>query len=191
MPLIKLYFTPALLLLVLTCPQVSQSVPVTETCVLNVQTLLHNITDILTQNKLFSGINCSKQSVELNMETNTPSVCSPKESTCSGIIKSEFDQESCLTSIGEDLNYYYKFLAAQPDPERLLAQTDLFRLRDIMENCFTMSLPTDLASKEAAAERPSTYDERLTLCKVLKGFQIRTITINRAIAYMNSGEHTS
>ncbi|XP_068594280.1 zona pellucida sperm-binding protein 3-like [Cebidichthys violaceus] len=58
-----------------------------------------------------------------------------------------------------------------------------------MENCFTWSLPTDLASKEAAAERQSTYDERLSLCKVLKGFQVRSITINRALAYMNSGSN--
>ncbi|XP_075954377.1 interleukin-12 subunit alpha-like [Anarhichas minor] len=196
MPLVKLYFTPVLLLLMLTCPQVSQSVPVmrkgplTESCVVYAQMLLQNITDTLTQNKLFTGIDCINQSVELNLETNTPSVCAPKESTCSGTVKSEFDQESCLTNIGEDLHHYYKFLAAQPDPDSLLGPTVLFRLREIMENCFTWSLPTDLASMEAAAERESTYEERLSLCKVLKGFRVRSITINRAISYMNSGDHT-
>ncbi|XP_037644417.1 interleukin-12 subunit alpha-like [Sebastes umbrosus] len=196
MPLIKLYFTPALLLLVLSCPQISQSVPVmskgpvTDSCVFYAQTLLQNITDTLMQNDLFSGIDCTEQSMELNTETNTPSVCAPKESTCSGIVKSEFDQESCLTNIREDLRHHYKLLAAQPDPNSLLAPTVLFSLRELMENCFTWSLPTDLPTKEAAADRPSTYDERLSLCKVLKGFQVRSITINRVMAYMNSGEHT-
>lgn len=41
-----------------------------------------------------------------------------------------------------------------------------------------------------AANRQSTYAERLRMCKVLRGFHVRTITINRAISYMNSGEHT-
>ncbi|XP_035491132.2 interleukin-12 subunit alpha, partial [Scophthalmus maximus] len=189
---------PALLLLVLSCPlwQVSKSLPMmsrgpmTDSCASHARTLLQNITGALTQNNLFSGINCSKQSVELNMETNTPSVCAPKESTCTGIKKSEFDEKSCLKNIGEDLHHYYKFLVAQPDPDSLLGPTVLFSLREFMENCFPQSLSADLTSKWAAADGTSTYDERLSLCKVLKGFQVRTITINRVIGYMISGEHT-
>uniref|UniRef100_A0A8C2ZYF6 Interleukin-12 subunit alpha n=1 Tax=Cyclopterus lumpus TaxID=8103 RepID=A0A8C2ZYF6_CYCLU len=188
-------FTPALLLLVLTCAQVSQSVPVmskgplTESCVLHAQALLQNITETLTQNQLFTGIDCTKESVELNMETKTPSVCAPKESTCAGVVKATFDQESCLTNIGEDLHHYYNFLDAQPNPDNRLALTVLFNICS-QQNCFPRSLPTDLVSKEAATVRPSPYDERLHLCKVLKGFQVRSVTINRALAYMNSGEHT-
>ncbi|XP_039671658.1 interleukin-12 subunit alpha-like [Perca fluviatilis] len=193
MPLIKIYFTPALQLLLLTCAQVSQSVPVmskepTDSCVIHAQMLLKNITHALTQITLFSAIDCPEQSVELNVKTNTSSVCAPKGSICSGIAKSEFDQNSCLKNIGEDLHHYYTFLAAQPDPDSLLAPTVL-SLRELMEECFDWSLPTDLASAEAAADRLSTYDERLRLCKVLKGFQVRSITINRGIAYMNSGGH--
>ncbi|KAM9349936.1 interleukin-12 subunit alpha-like [Symphorus nematophorus] len=181
MPLVSLYISPALLLLVLTCPlwQLSQSVPVmskgpmTDTCVLYARTLLQNITDTLyTQKNLFSGFDCEKQSVELNMETDTMSVCTPKE--------------ACLTNIGEDLRHYYKFLAAQPAADSL----PILRLRELMENCFAWSLPKDMAAEEAAADRPSTFDDRLSLCKVLKGFHVRTITINRAISYLNSGEHT-
>ncbi|XP_071374643.1 interleukin-12 subunit alpha [Centroberyx affinis] len=194
----KLYSTPALLLLVLTCPlwQVSQSSPVqpmrkgqvTDSCVFYAQSLLWNITDALTQNNLFKGIDCMAQSVELNMESRTASVCAPEESTCSGVTKSEFDQESCLTNIGEDLLYYSNLLGAQPDPEHLLSPTVLFSLRELMENCFAWSLSKDSALNEAP-DRPSTYEERLHLCKVLKGFQVRTITINRVIGYINSGEH--
>ncbi|XP_070774878.1 interleukin-12 subunit alpha-like [Enoplosus armatus] len=197
MPFVNLYFAPALLLLVLACPQVSHSLPVTskepmnDSCVLYAWTLLHNITNALTQKNLFRGFDCAEQSMELNMETNTASVCSPQESTCSGIVKSKFDRESCLTNIGEDLHHYYKFLASQPDPDSLLGPTVLSSLRELMENCFRWSLPTDVASEEAAAElHQSTFDGRLSLCKVLKGFHVRTITINRVIVYMNSAEHT-
>ncbi|XP_068427583.1 interleukin-12 subunit alpha [Clinocottus analis] len=185
-------FPRALLLLVLTCPQVSRSVPVRtdaalpESCVSYAQTLLHNITDTLIQNKLFSGIDCTAQSVELNTDTDTPSACAPKESTCSGKVKSTFDQESCLFNIGEDLRHYYKFLVAQPEADSRLL---LSGLTEIMKNCFPRSLTAELASREAAAERPSSYDERLSLCKVLKGFQVRSITMSRAIAYMSAGDH--
>nr|XP_046264536.1 interleukin-12 subunit alpha [Scatophagus argus] len=209
MPLVKLYLllrpyflllltdlSCALLLLLLTCPlwKVSQSLPVmskgpmADSCVLYAQTLLKNVTEKLAQNDLFSGIDCTKQSVELNVKTNTAFACAPKESACSEIVKTEFDQDLCLTNIGEDLRHYYQFLAAQPDPDNLIRPSILLSLKELMENCFAWSLPTD--SEEAAADRPSTYDERLSLCKVLKGFQIRTVTINRVISYMNSGEHT-
>ncbi|XP_041847867.1 interleukin-12 subunit alpha [Melanotaenia boesemani] len=196
MLLIKLYFTPALLLLVFGCSvwQVGQSLPVmekgpaTDSCVLYAQSLLHNITDVLTQSKLFSGIECAKQNMELNTETNTPSVCTPQGSSCSESTQLQFDQESCVTNIGKDLRHYYKFLTAQPDPESLLGPTVLLSLRELMENCFKGYLPTDLALQETAADRASTYAERLSLCKVLRGFQVRTITINRVIGYMNSGE---
>ncbi|KAM3604337.1 uncharacterized protein V6R79_009669 [Siganus canaliculatus] len=183
MALVKLYLSPALLLLLFTCPlwQLCQPLPVkskgpmTESCVSYARTLLLNITETLTKNNLFSGIDCPKENVELNTKTNTVSECSPKE--------------SCLTNIGEDLQHYYTFLTTQPDPDRLLSSTVLVHLRHLMENCFAWSLQTNMASNEVAVDQPSTYDERLSLCKVLKGFQVRTITINRAIAYMASGEH--
>ncbi|XP_060939588.1 interleukin-12 subunit alpha [Limanda limanda] len=193
MPITKLYIPAALLLLVLSCPlwHVGQSLPmmgkgpVTDSCVSHARTLLLNITDVLAQD-LFNGTECSKRGVELNMATDTPSVCAPKGSTCTGTTKAEFDQKSCLENIGEDLRHYYKFLAAHP--KGLLELT--VQLRVLMENCFPWSLSTDLASKQAPTDSPSTFDERLSLCKVLKGFHVRTITINRALGYMNSGEHT-
>ncbi|XP_017277901.1 interleukin-12 subunit alpha-like [Kryptolebias marmoratus] len=191
MLLIKLYFTAALMVLALSSPvlQVRRSLPEAGSCVEHAGTLLRNITDALTQTKLFSGLDCTKQNMELNLETSTPSVCSPQESTCSGSTKSEFDKESCLTNIGKDLTHYYKVLSAQPDPDRVLGSSVLHSLRQLMENCFMESLPTNLVVKEAAADRQSTFGERLSLCKVLRGFQVRTITINRAISYMNSSEH--
>ncbi|CAG5896733.1 unnamed protein product [Menidia menidia] len=160
MPLIKLYFTSVLLLLVLSCPmwQVGQCLPVmgkgplSDSCASQAWMLLQNITDALGQTQLFC-----EQNVELNMLTNTPSVCTP--------------QESCVANIEKDLNHYYKFLAAQPDPEGLLGSTVLLSLTELMQ---------------APVNDGNTYVERLNLCKVLRGFQVRTVTINRAISYMKS-----
>ncbi|KAM4556485.1 uncharacterized protein V3H82_016443 [Fundulus diaphanus] len=162
-----------------------------DSCVFYARALLENITDALTQARLFSGINCTRQNMELNLESRTPTVCSPQGSTCSGITTSAFDQDSCLTDIGKDLSHYYKFLSAQPDPDNLIGSSVLYSLRELMENCFRSSLPTDFNSKEALVERAVTFNERLSLCKVMKGFHVRTVTINRAIGYMNLGEHTS
>ncbi|XP_034039187.1 uncharacterized protein LOC117521930 [Thalassophryne amazonica] len=199
MLLITSYFTFAPLLLMLTSPawKLSQSVPmmgkqpVTDSCVSYSWTLLQNIIGALMQNSLFNGIDCPKQSIVLNNNTLTESVCTPKESTCYGFTKSEFDQESCLTNIGEDLRHYSTFLEDQPDPEHLLGPTVLFSLKELMKHCFAWALPKqDVPMKEATADRPSSYDERLNLCKVLRGFQVRTITVNRAVRYINSGQHT-
>lgn len=43
---------------------------------------------------------------------------------------------------------------------------------------------------KVSVNHQSSYNERLKLCKVLKGFQVRSVTINRAVQYMNAGEDT-
>lgn len=42
-------------------------------------------------------------------------------------------QPGCLRSIGQDLHHYYRFLSAQPDPERLLLTALLSSLQDFMQ----------------------------------------------------------
>uniref|UniRef100_A0A665TII7 Zmp:0000001127 n=1 Tax=Echeneis naucrates TaxID=173247 RepID=A0A665TII7_ECHNA len=187
MPLIKLYFSPALVLLMVSCllwqHGKSLTIPrkhLTHQCVLDAAKLLKNITNVLSKDELFRGINCTTQSVELSTTTNTAFLCSPKVLSETRIFHME---ESCLTNIEEDLRQYYKFLATHPEP------TLLIELRQFMEDCFPWSLFSELPSAQAAAVRDSTFNERQRLCKVLKGFHVRTITINRAFAYINSFEH--
>uniref|UniRef100_A0A8C7Y7V4 Interleukin-12 subunit alpha n=1 Tax=Oryzias sinensis TaxID=183150 RepID=A0A8C7Y7V4_9TELE len=185
---------PALLLLMmLSLPmwQISESLPVmsmtpmTDSCVNYARMLLENITQALTKTELFTGINCTEQNMELNTNTYTPSVCAPK--VCFQTKKCFYClsiKESCLSNISRDLSQYYKFLTAQPDLLRVPNVTH--SLRKLMENCFEESLPTN----ETPVNHASTYSERLNLCKTLRGFQVRTITVSRAISYMSSGEHT-
>ncbi|XP_014855617.1 PREDICTED: uncharacterized protein LOC106925686 [Poecilia mexicana] len=203
MPLMKLSFTPVLLLLALSCPAwvVSRSLPLTpsgqmtDSCVFYARMLLENVTNLLAPDdptRMFSGMNCTRHNMQLNLKTNTSTVCSPQGSVCSGETTSAFDRESCLKDIGTDLSYYYNVLSSQPDSDGTLGSSVLLPLRELMENCFSSSL-TDLSSKEASVDHSSTngFNQRKLLCKIMKGFHVRTITINRAIGYMNLGEHTN
>ncbi|XP_029970873.1 interleukin-12 subunit alpha-like [Salarias fasciatus] len=181
MTLVKLCFTPALLLLLLPPLALAHPLgqpatikePATDSCLLYAQNLLHNITAALAQKDLFNGFSCSGKNMELNDETRTAAVCAPKGSTCSGRTDSKFDQDSCVTEIGKDLTHYYRFFTAQPN-NIFLSEKVLPGLGELMT---------------AAADAASSYDKRLKLCKVLRGFQVRLITINRALGYMKSGEH--
>lgn len=55
--------------------------------------------------------------------------------------------------------------------------------------CFFCKSLSSCSPLQAAPEPLRSYGDRLRFCKVLSGFRVRTITINRAIAYMSSGEH--
>ncbi|XP_032421823.1 uncharacterized protein LOC116721905 [Xiphophorus hellerii] len=197
-------FTPVLLLLALSCPAwvVSRSLPpmpngqMTDSCVFYARTLLENITNLLAPDdptRMFSGMNCTRHNMELNLKTRTPTVCSPQGSVCSGETTSAFDRESCMSDIGKDLSHYYKVLSALPDSDGTLGSSVLLPLKDLMENCFRSSNPTAWNSAEAPVGHSSTngFNQRQRLCKIMKGFHVRTITINRAIGYMSLGEHTT
>ncbi|XP_075875889.1 interleukin-12 subunit alpha [Nelusetta ayraudi] len=178
MVLINHFYASVLLLLGFLCP-LSHPFPMkvqgqmAEQCTSYARMLLQNITDTLSQRPLFGGVECEKPRVELHLNTNTTSACAPKGLLCSGLVMSGFNQESCLRNIREDLRHYYKLLTGYFHPESSL-HTLLLSLRELMETA-----PAHLRS----------YGDRLRLCKVLSGFRVRTITINRAIAYMSSGEH--
>uniref|UniRef100_A0A3B3ULC0 Uncharacterized LOC106948971 n=1 Tax=Poecilia latipinna TaxID=48699 RepID=A0A3B3ULC0_9TELE len=189
MPLMKLSFTPVLLLLALSCPAwvVSRSLPLTpsgqmtDSCVFYARMLLENVTNLLAPDDPVGD------SVTVDFY-----VAAFGGSVCSGETTSAFDRESCLKDIGTDLSYYYNVLSSQPDSDGTLGSSVLLPLRELMENCFSSSL-TDLSSKEASVDHSSTngFNQRKLLCKIMKGFHVRTITINRAIGYMNLGEHTN
>uniref|UniRef100_A0A3B4FWK3 Zmp:0000001127 n=1 Tax=Pundamilia nyererei TaxID=303518 RepID=A0A3B4FWK3_9CICH len=155
--------------ILLTCPlwQISQSVPLMgmqDSCVLYARTLLQNITDVLNQKTLFSGIDCTKQNMELYKKTSTPSACAPQVPTLNTRLL-----PFCFRIHCEMETRHNKHLITQP------VGTLLFSLRELMK---------------AAANIGTSFDQRLHLCKVLKGFQVRAITINRVIGYMTSDEYT-
>lgn len=52
------------------------------------------------------------------------------------LLSTSFPQESCLESIREDLRHYYRFLAAQPDADRLRNTNVLSSLQGLMQVMF-------------------------------------------------------
>ncbi|XP_056149894.1 interleukin-12 subunit alpha-like [Lampris incognitus] len=193
---LKLYFTPALQLLLLTCPilHIGRSLPVqsvpngpiTNSCAFHARLLLWNITEALAQNRLFKGFDCMEHNMELYTETETAAACAPRESTCSGVKALEFDRESCMMNIGKDLLYYSKTL--ETHQKQSLSPAVLLSLQELMENCFPRSLSKHGQFKEATLDHLNTFEKRVYRCKVLRGFQVRAVTINRVIEYMQSEE---
>ncbi|XP_056123953.1 interleukin-12 subunit alpha [Rhinichthys klamathensis goyatoka] len=167
-------------------------------CASSARSLLSSLTHIMEKEgkmehqDLFAGFNCTDLEAQMIPHTQTGSVCQPSASddamSCSSQRTSSFNEEECLRNIRGDLHYYklllnsYKPTASDLSPVQT-ATTDL-------EECLT----ADRAA--AAGELPQwrvwsepSFDDRVTLCKTLKGFHVRAITMNRALAYIGSGDH--
>ncbi|XP_053351538.1 interleukin-12 subunit alpha [Clarias gariepinus] len=148
--------------------------------------LLQEATDVLEMDQLFRGLNCSEQSAELRPSKKTLSVCTPQSLMCSeGTLNFTFDQDECLQSVVEDLQYYRATFKSYGDPDRILEQSVIKSIENLMQSCFsTTFLDGDLV--KISVDPKSSFERRLKLCKVLKGFQIRTITINRVLNHVIS-----
>ncbi|CAM4558367.1 unnamed protein product [Leuciscus chuanchicus] len=155
---------------------------------------------------LFAGFNCTDLEAQMIPHTQTSSVCQPSASddvlSCSGQTSSSFSavsllgcftrlvcvctvsrvsdallfssQTECLRNIAGDL-HYYKILLNDYKPR------DSDDLR-----------PVTTATSELMqwlVWSGSSFDDRVSLCKTLKGFHVRAITMNRALAYISSGDH--
>ncbi|XP_076828217.1 uncharacterized protein LOC143474601 [Brachyhypopomus gauderio] len=146
--------------------------------------LLWNVTEALAVGSLFRGLNCTEQSAELYLKTRMLSVCVPQQqSRCSQTTDFTFDQDKCLMRIMEDLRYYRETFKAYSDPDHILDHLVIRRIEDLMQNCFDDTLLGGLQSM-TTMEQENSFEGRLKLCKALKGFQIRTITINRVLNHI-------
>ncbi|XP_072557427.1 interleukin-12 subunit alpha [Paramormyrops kingsleyae] len=141
--------------------------------------LLRNITAAVEE----LGFYCSKLSVEMN--NRNLSVCEPKNSSCANRQTSGFNEDACFRAIREDLQYY-KNMLPKIQNDRLRA-TLMGAIEDLVKNCaFPHVLENPASSK--AAQAPS-FEDRVHLCKVLRGFHVRAITLNRVISYVAAGDH--
>ncbi|XP_016358780.1 interleukin-12 subunit alpha [Sinocyclocheilus anshuiensis] len=141
---------------------------------------------------LFAGFNCTDLEAQMIPHTLTASVCQPSGSahnaSCSSHRRSSFSETECLRNIRADLSYYDVMLSSYRPSE-----TDLSPVKTATKglmNCLNENC------EAADGEFPQwrvwsglSFDDRLSLCKTLKGFHIRAITVNRALGYIGSGEH--
>ncbi|KAL7876588.1 hypothetical protein AOLI_G00115510 [Acnodon oligacanthus] len=147
------------------------------------RSMLWNVTAALKDDQLFRGLNCTDQSAELDLRTQTLAVCVPQNSKCSDSGDFTFDQDKCLQSVLEDLRQYRATFKAYSDRSHILEQSVLRSIEDLMQNCFSATL-TDSSQPLVCMKHKNSFMGRLKLCKVLKAFQIRAVTINRVLNHV-------
>ncbi|XP_026234715.1 interleukin-12 subunit alpha [Anabas testudineus] len=203
---LNLYLASCVLLLTLSC-RTSTGVPVpadslsAEQCVLCAslfKDLLLNITELLKSDDLCFGI--KSDAVVMRSKAETALVCAPNptqnSSSCVMQRHSPFSEGECIKNIMRDLKYHHaaiqSYLERQlrsPEQETRLLTPTLGKIKNLMENC---SLNGKNGENEDFSEvqwENSTFDNRQAMCKMMKGFYVRTITINRAMGYICSGDH--
>uniref|UniRef100_A0A8C1Y5S3 Interleukin-12 subunit alpha n=1 Tax=Cyprinus carpio TaxID=7962 RepID=A0A8C1Y5S3_CYPCA len=147
------------------------------------RSLLWNVSAVLEMDHLFSGFDCSQQNAEVHLRRQTVSACTPQNSNCAHSAVLNIDENECLQRILEDLHYYRETLRAYSNPE--LTNSVVWSIDDLLQNCFSVSV-MDISPAKVSVDHQKSFQERLQLCKVLKGFNLRTITINRVFNYILS-----
>ncbi|KAG7329691.1 hypothetical protein KOW79_005913 [Hemibagrus wyckioides] len=150
--------------------------------------LLRKVTDALEIDQLFRGLNCTEQSAELRTSTRTLSTCTPMNSVCLEGPEFTLEQDECLQSVLEDLWFYWATFKSYSDPDRILEHSVLRNIENLMQSCFAAPL-LDSAQVQISVHNKNSFERRLKLCKVLKGFQSRTITINRVFNHLIHSSH--
>ncbi|XP_048859561.1 interleukin-12 subunit alpha [Brienomyrus brachyistius] len=150
-----------------------------ENCLTYSTALLRNVTAAVEEIRFY----CSKLSVEMN--NRNLSVCEPKNSSCANRQKSEFNEDACFRAIREDLQYYKNMLPKIQNAR--LRATLMGAMEDLVKNCAFPHVPENPGSPKAT--QAPTFEDRVQLCKELRGFHMRAITINRIISYVAAGDH--
>ncbi|KAF7692749.1 interleukin-12 subunit alpha [Silurus meridionalis] len=142
---------------------------------------------------LFHGFNCTDLEAVVNSNTQTASVCQPSQDVkCSDQKTSPFSKTECLQNIANDLNYHQSMLTEYVSNQKLNSESikELNSITNsilnLQQHCKLLPKPESLKDKWSPK---NSFEDRKDLCKQLKGFQLRTITINRAIGYVCAGEY--
>ncbi|XP_059187975.1 interleukin-12 subunit alpha [Centropristis striata] len=201
------YFSSCLLLLLALNWRTSTGLPVrTERgaekcaeCALLFKDLLLNITELRNRTDLLCfGILTAEMEMS---QADTVLACAPNLAQNSGCMmetNSSFSESECMRNIMKDLAYYAAViesylsstLRSRGEEVPHLSPT-LGVIQSLRKNCSLMPDGEDEPSEVDTAQMWSndSFSNRQKMCKIMKGFHVRTITINRAIGYIASGEH--
>ncbi|XP_028276130.1 interleukin-12 subunit alpha [Parambassis ranga] len=203
----NLYFTSCVLLLLTLNWRASMSVPVPTLsaqdrahCSQLFRKLLLNITGLRNSAVLCFGI--TSENVVLRSEAETVLACAPPQtqnSSCMMQRNSPFSETECLRNIMKDIAYYEAVIRSYLNAtlrntveETALLMPTLEIIKSLKENCSLEPNGETSSSEEDVAVQVwgnNTFDNRNEMCKIMRGFHIRTITINRAMGYISSGDH--
>ncbi|XP_075891802.1 interleukin-12 subunit alpha [Nelusetta ayraudi] len=169
-------------------------------CSLLFRSLLDDVTELLKHKDVVCFGIKSVTPVVANV-SDTVLACAPSQTQNSGCMMrrdSPFSQTECLANIKKDLDHYAatfeSYLNTQlrnRTQEVPLLSPTLEQIKSLRKNCFPIPTEVPDSSKEEAASKwgGNNYENRKEMCKIIDGFYSRTITINRAMGYIASGEH--
>uniref|UniRef100_A0A669CE74 Interleukin 12a n=1 Tax=Oreochromis niloticus TaxID=8128 RepID=A0A669CE74_ORENI len=172
---IQLYVASCVLLLSLSW-RTSEALP----CADFYKMLLLNISNALDSIYLTDGIQSEK--IEMRSTGDTVLACAPTLTQNLGCVtqrNSSFSESECLKNIKMDLLYYHEAIASYLRGPLKNGPEEIRLLSPIIE---TSRLQGEIWGNDS-------YSNRLEMNKMMKGFHIRAITINRAIGYISSGDH--
>ncbi|XP_042343366.1 interleukin-12 subunit alpha [Plectropomus leopardus] len=162
------------------------------------KSLLVNIKGVLDNHDSCYGI--APNLMEVRNTVETVQACAPNLTQTSGCMmqrNSSFSERECLGNIMKDLAHYaaaiqsYVNSSMRSSKEAELLNSTLGIIQRLRKDCSLKPNEEDDSSEEGAAQMwgTDTYDNRQKMCKMMRGFQVRTITINRAMGYISSGDH--
>ncbi|XP_041851214.1 interleukin-12 subunit alpha [Melanotaenia boesemani] len=163
------------------------------------KSLLLNVAELLSSEDLCHGLIPSN---EMTMwSSDTVQACAPnltQNSSCMMQRNSSFSESECLRSIIKDLAYYkasiQHYLQSDlnmRDKEVPLLTPTVEIIEALIKNCSLMANGENSFSETVAANmwKEDSYKNRQKMCKMMRGFHVRAITINRAMGYISSGDH--
>ncbi|XP_033833309.1 interleukin-12 subunit alpha [Periophthalmus magnuspinnatus] len=147
------------------------------------RSLLSEVSDLLKNNVLWYGINSDR--IHPTNSSDTVQACAPKNECWKNIVKDLAHYEAIISSYIElkDLRH--------PDEEVPPLRQTLQMIQNLLKSC-PFTLTEEGSVKEDVSGlwvRNSSYSNRQKMLMMMRAFHIRTITFNRAVGYIASGEH--
>uniref|UniRef100_A0A8C8DRM9 Interleukin-12 subunit alpha n=1 Tax=Oryzias sinensis TaxID=183150 RepID=A0A8C8DRM9_9TELE len=125
--------------------------------------------------------------------------CAPnptESSSCSVQRNSSFSESECMRNIMKDLAYYDAAMQSYLKSDLSRPEIEIPPLNHtltIIQNLRRVSLFGSLIDTESESSgnlwANTSFRNRQKMCKMMKGLHMRSITINRALGYISSGDH--
>lgn len=159
--------------------------------------LLGKVTELLDHDDVCHGTASGKALVRSDSETAL--TCVPnliQGSGCTVLRNTSFSESECLRNIVKDLVHYAavfeSYLSSSlrsPSEEAPPLRRVLETIQSLRKNCSLMPNGEREPSEENFSQMwgDDTFSNRQEMCKMIRGFHGRTITINRAMSYICSG----
>ncbi|XP_072313062.1 interleukin-12 subunit alpha [Eucyclogobius newberryi] len=164
-------------------------------CAALFKTLLLDVSGLLKNEVLWHGIRSDR--ILPTSSSDTVLACAPalRLPMCRIQRNGSYSQNECFKNIEKDLTHYEAIISSyirlelrSPDEEMPPLTQTLQIIQNLLKSCpFTSTEKSSV--KDASRWEDSSYSNRGRMLEMMRAFHIRTITFNRAVGYIASGEH--